>query len=253
MTKHELTDEEYSESVRKRIGQEVVRRKSEVSAAQKETAKWRKQAEEAQDRLEAEEGEKLKADKESLPEKLGKAIEDGDTEAQTKYLTEMTENNAADVEFTRRKKEREEEKAKEPDVVDEDPPPPVHASAEAFIDRNEWFDTNDKGRKRAMELEKVLEKEGFKLGDDLYEELETRLFKEIPELAPDEEPELETEKELEPEPTPVVHASRGEGHRAKRRDTNHMSDSAVATMERYGLDPKNPNDIKGFLKYRKGV
>ena len=262
---HDLSDADYSKAVQKRIGKEVAKRKTAEDSfhtAQEDAASWRKRAEDAEERIETAEGERLKKTKENLPDMLKQAIEDGDTDAQTKYLSEMAQVNSEDTEYVRRQKERKarQEEKPEPDTRHAAPEQPeaLHPSADAFLKRSkDWFESNSDARKRAIAIETELrDDEKMELGDDLYAELESRLFDEMPDLSPESGagPEPEPEHEPASEPEPVAHASRGAGRRpARRSQGNHMSTAAKATMKRYGLDPDNASDIKGFLKHHKGV
>jgi len=250
-----LSDEDYSKSVRKRIGREVAKRKSaedSFKTAKEEAAEMRVRAEAAEERAEKLEGEKLVRTKGEKKDLLKQAIEDGDTDAQAKILDEISEANVHMTEHARRQeaktKGKTEEKPKE-----EEEPAPIHKSAEAFIERNQWFESDPKARARVIELEKQLrEDEDFELGDELYQEIEAKIFEEMPELNPEEEEVIDPIPDMDPEPiTPV---SRGAGRRPKRKESgSHMSTTAKATMRRYGLDPDNANHIKGFLKHHKGV
>ena len=265
---HELSDEEYSKKVKKRIGKEVAKRKTaedSFKVAQEEAANWRKKAEEAETRLEETAAERVKRAKEENRGKLKQAFEDGDTEKQAEYTEEFSKLNSEETEYERRKRERTEKKEDESEPAKSDKS--IHPSAEAFLDRSKgWFESNSKARDRAIELEKELRSgdEAMDLGDDLYDELESRLFDEMPELGTkdtginDDLDEIEEEEEEDVKPktdvSAVTPSSRGQGRRPRRsQGGDHMSDSMKATMKRYGFDPKNAEHIKGFLKHHKGV
>lgn len=275
--KPEISDDDWSKATKRRIGKEVSKRKRADEIAQnatREAKELREENKRMQEQLDKLESDRFELVKKENKEKLKQAIEDGDTDKQSELLSDIASETSKNEEIAKRRMAR--EKEKEAPVIEDEPvsedtgkEQEMHPSARDFLDRNkDWINSNEDAYKRAVEIERELkEKEGYDMGDDLYSELEERIFKEMPDLTGEQEVEMEStddididaysEKETEsasPHNSPVAPISRGDGRRrGKRSRQGAMTKAARDTMMRYGLNPDDPDQIKGFLKHRKGA
>lgn len=230
------TDDEYSDKVRKRIGKEVSKRKriegerdvykEAATKAASELAEFKKaEAERRKARLEAETS--------ALAEQAASRLEDGETADYMKLNDQLLDRKIELRDVSR-------------DIaaaasVPEAPTPKVSDAAIDWMSENEdWLKTDHEKAKQAKSIEDELKAEGYSVSDPgTYQELSRRLNT----LA----------KERNPPSTPQVSVPGSSIPSSPASNARRLNNEDLQTMQRYGLDPRNPAHRAEWLSSKGGA
>lgn len=243
--KHELSDEEYSRAVQRRIDKEVGRRK----AIEEELV-----AVKARNDLLAEELNKKTTEYSDTREKellklRADALESGELD---KFATLSDE--LIDLKLLRQKPVVSEEKPVTKRVEVEDDVPDLHPAARAWIDENGWYN-NPKHAERARRAEQIqndLLSSGYELSDDLYSELDRRLFAQDRPKAQEIEDEIPsgTRVKQPAKPGHIAAPSSADAGTPPKPKSGDFTQRDIAVMRMSNLDPNNPKHREAYLKRR---
>lgn len=118
--------------------------------------------------------------------------------------------------------------------------PNVPSAEQQWQQRNEWFakGTKPAAQAAAGALYQTLLTEGYDANDpEMYDELDRRLYEEIPSLKP----------QGRTKPKPSVAAGGRVSPNTSRRNTGRLTAQDLKSMARYGFDPDSPKDRKAWL------
>lgn len=136
-------------------------------------------------------------------------------------------------------------------------PEPVHASAKAWIGRNEWFNREDSQHlaAEAMRIEARLRQSGVQLGDELYKKLDEELadlpdFDEVRGVKANDSP-VDPPAADAPPPRSPVSSSRSDAPPPPKPRPNALTEHDKRTMRTFKLDPDNAKHRETYLQYKK--
>ncbi len=216
-----LTDDEYSAKVKKRIGKEVSRRKtieserdvyrSELDKANAELAQLRVTAAERQKKH-------LESETEALRGLAKTAMEEGEVDKYIEINEKLLDRR---VEMAAMGNQVNSQAVKKVEMEKKGGP---SQAAQAWLDANEWVQTDDVRAGRAQEVERQLRREGYSVEDsETYDELDRR-------LNPTKQRKDATAEMVNTPGNSIPNVNGG-----KR-----LSAADLEIMQGYGMDPKNP-------------
>ena len=251
-------DAAWSEKVKKRIGKEVYRRKAaeeresqlsaDIAALRAEIDQIKSHNADAAAR--ATDGE-LQGKLASARQRLKQAIEDADTDAQLEAQEALADAKLELREAAARQKradgdDRQAGGGRPPAAPTN---PTMAAGAAAWLERNKWYLSGQNTRlaRFAAELDADLIQEGYSPDDaGMYQELNRRLRAAMPNAADLIKDAGETAPARGRSAGPPTGASSADGQQrpgGKRR----LTQSDLAQMETFGLDPNSQEDRKAWL------
>lgn len=250
-------DAAWSEKVKKRIGKEVYRRKAaeeregqlsaDIAALRAEIDQLKSHNADAAAR--ANDGE-LQGKLASARQRLKQAIEDADTDAQLEAQEALADAKLELREAAARQKRTDGDDRQGGGRPQAAPTTPTMAAgAAAWLERNQWYLSGQNTRlaRFAAELDADLIQEGYSPDDaGMYQELNRRLRAAMPNAADLIKDAGETAPARGRSAGPPTGASSADGQQrpgGKRR----LTQSDLAQMETFGLDPNSQEDRKAWL------
>jgi len=242
-------DEKYSKNVRKRIDRERDLRQADKADSDQRIAKLERENKlfRAQSKFKEEQTEadsKLR----KLRKQKTEAIDEGNTESQVDI-----DDQILDIKADRKAKSIELQQLEE-GIDDDDTDtgagsPP--AAGKRWLEKYPQFHTNQKFQRTVLQADKMVAGRGFdKNVDKYYEEMEKILapqFPEIVKLAKKTTRKDARRKSAKKKRSAVGSTTKAGTRRGKnRRGVIRLTKQDQEQMEIFGMDPKNPRDIKAW-------
>lgn len=242
-------DKSYSKNVQKRIDRERDARRADRVASDKRVAKLEKRLE-LSDAKETFRDEQADADKklQSLRKKKTAALDDDDTEAVVDI-----DDKILDIKADRKAKQMELERLKE-DIKNEpeDTDTGTPAAGVEWLKKYPQFHTNAQFKRTVLQADKMVSGRNFdRETEEYYKEIEKILapqFPEIVKIAKKTTKRKKTQQTARKKKRSAVGSTTKAGTRRSksRRGMIRLTKVDQQQMEVFGMDPKNPADIKAW-------